>query len=206
MEQNHSKASRPKTIRTLRIAIVSAAVVLGLLVLFETNRQPRTDDAEVLATFIGIAPQVEGPIARLSVRDNQFVKKGGLLFEIDDRPYRYALERAQSEQAALEGQIADERRTIAALQSAVLVAEANSKSAEADILRSQAAVEGAKADVATAEQGINRAAAEWTYANNNLHRIEPLLARQFVTVDQVDQAKTLEVAKAEALNHARSEL
>ena len=194
-----------KTIRTLRIAIVSAAIALGLIVVFQTNRQPRTDDAEVLANFIGIAPQVEGPIVRLNVRDNQFVKKGGLLFEIDDRPYRYALERAQSEQAALEGQIADERRTIAALQSAVLVAEANSKSAEADILRSQAAVEGAKADVATAEQGMNRAAAEWTYANNNLHRIEPLLARQFVTVDQVDQAKTLEVAKAEALKQARSE-
>jgi len=194
-----------KTIRTLRIAIVSAAIALGLLVIFQTNRQPRTDDAEVLANFIGIAPQVEGPIVRLNVRDNQFVKKGELLFEIDDRPFRYALERAQSEQAALEGQIADERRTIAAQQSAVLVAEANSKSAEADILRSQAAVEGAKADVATAEQGMNRAAAEWTYVNNNLHRIEPLLARQFVTVDQVDQAKTLEVAKAEALKQARSE-
>src|SRR6267143_1938579 len=94
MEPNQSQDYRPKTIRTLRIAIVSAAVALGLVVLFETNRQPRTDDAEVLANFIGIAPQVEGPIARLSVRDNQFVKKGELLFEIDDRPFRYALERA----------------------------------------------------------------------------------------------------------------
>jgi len=106
MEPNQSQDSRLKTIRTLRIAIASTAVALGLVVLFETNRQPRTDDAEVLANFIGIAPQVEGPIARLSVRDNQFVKKGELLFEIDDRPFRYALERAQSEQAALEGQIA----------------------------------------------------------------------------------------------------
>src|SRR6266478_3818770 len=125
MEPNQSQDYRPKTIRTLRIAIVSAAVALGLIVVFQTNRQPRTDDAEVLANFIGIAPQVEGPIVRLNVRDNQFVKKGGLLFEIDDRPYRYALERAQSEQAALEGQIADERRTIAALVSAVSVAQAN---------------------------------------------------------------------------------
>jgi membrane fusion protein, multidrug efflux system len=78
----------PTTIRKLRIAIVSAAVALGLLALFQTNRQPRTNDAVVLANFIGIAPQVEGPIARLNVRDNQFVKKGELLFEIDDRPYR----------------------------------------------------------------------------------------------------------------------
>src|ERR1700730_13959673 len=117
MEIEKSPHPRGKTIRNLRIAIVSAAVVLGLVVLFETNRQPRTDDAEVLANFSGIAPQVEGPIARLNVRDNQFVKKGELLFEIDERPYRYALERTQSEQAALGEQIADDRRRIAALVS-----------------------------------------------------------------------------------------
>jgi multidrug efflux system membrane fusion protein len=206
MEPNQSQDYRPKTIRTLRIAIVSAAVALGLVVLFETNRQPRTDDAEVLANFIGIAPQVEGPIARLSVLDNQFVKKGELLFEIDDRPFRYALERAQSEQAALEGQIADDRRAIAAQQSAVFVAKASHKSAEADLLHWQAMVEGATADVANAEQGVNRSKAEWAYADNNLHRIEPLLVKKFVTVDQVDQAKTLEAARAEALKQAGSEL
>jgi multidrug efflux system membrane fusion protein len=206
VEPNQSQDYRPKIIRTLRIAIVSAAVALGLVVLFETNRQPRTDDAEVLANFIGIAPQVEGPIARLSVRDNQFVKKGELLFEIDDRPFRYALERAQSEQAALEGQIADDRRAIAAQQSAVFVAKASHKSAEADLLHWQAMVEGATADVANAEQGVNRSKAEWAYADNNLHRIEPLLVKKFVTVDQVDQAKTLEAARAEALKQAGSEL
>jgi membrane fusion protein, multidrug efflux system len=205
MELEQSQDSRPKTIRKLRIAIVSAAVALGLAVLFETNRQPRTDDAEVVANFIGIAPQVEGPIIRLSVRDNQFVKKGELIFEIDDRPFRYELERAKSEQAALEGQIADDRRTIAAQQSAVAVAGANRKSAEADLLHWQAAVEAARANVTNAEQGVKRAKAEWAYADNNLHRIEPLLVKKFVTVDQVDQAKTLEAARAEVLNQTRSE-
>src|SRR5882724_7862698 len=141
MELQKSPNPRGKTIRNLRIAIVSAAVVLGLVALFETNRQPRTDDAEVVANFIGIAPQVEGPIARLNVRDNQFVKKGELLFEIDERPYRYALERAQSEQAALEGQIEDERRKIAALVSGVSVAQANIQGSQADINRWAAAVD-----------------------------------------------------------------
>src|SRR5881409_3479960 len=154
-----------KTIRTLRIAIISAAIALGLIVVFQTNRQPRTDDAEVLANFIGIAPQVEGPIVRLNVRDNQFVKKGDLLFEIDDRPYSYALERALSEQAALEGQIADETRRIAALKSAVSVAESNIRSAEVEVV--------------TAEQGVSRAQAEWVYASNNLQRLQPLLVKQF---------------------------
>src|SRR5258707_786281 len=113
--------------------IVLAAIVLGLIVLYHANHYPRTDDAEVLANFIGIAPQVEGRIIRLNVRDNQFVPHGGLLFEIDSRPFQYALERALSEQAALEGQIEDERRRIAALVSAVSVSQANIQSAQADV-------------------------------------------------------------------------
>src|SRR5215467_10242511 len=185
--------------------IVIAAIALGLLVLYLWNYHPRTDDAEVLANFIGMAPQVEGRIIRLNVRDNQFVKQGELLFEIDTRPFQYALQRALSEQAALEGQIEDERRRIAALVSAVSVAKANIHSSQADVDRWAAAVEQARADVANAEQGVIRARAEWSYANNNLHRIEPLLEKQFVTADQVDRARSTEVSLAEALKQANSQ-
>jgi len=143
---------------------------------------------------------------RLNVRDNQFVKRGELLYEIDERPYEYALERALSEQAALEGQIVDEQRRIAALVSAVSVSQANIHSAKADMARWAAAVEQARADVANSEQGVNRARAEWTYASNNFHRLEPLLSKQFVTVDQVDRARTSEIAQSEALKQAESQL
>jgi len=192
--------------RWISVGIVMAAVALGLVVLYHINYYPRTDDAEVLANFIGIAPQVEGPILRLSVHDNQFVKQGELLFEIDERPYQYALERAISDQAALEGQISDERRRIAALVSAVSVSQANIGSAQADVMRWAAAVDQARADVANAEEGVSRAKAEWTYSSNNLHRLEPLLEKQFVTVDQVDRARTSEVAQADALKQAESQL
>jgi len=192
--------------RVLSVLIVIGAVALGLVVFHHADYYPRTDDSEILANFIGIAPQVEGPLIRLSVHDNEFVKKGNLLFEIDDRPYRYMLEKAISDQATLEGQISDERRKIAALVSAVSVSEANIHSAVADVSRWAAAVDQAKADVAAAEQAVSRAKAEWTYANNSLHRIEPLLVKQFVTVDQVDRARTSEVAEAQALKQAESQL
>ena len=176
----------------LSIGIVSGAVLLGLIVFYRQNYHPRTDDAEVFANFIGIAPQVDGPLVRLNVRDNQFVKKGDLLYEVDERPYEYALERAVSEQGALEGQISDERRKIAALVSAVSVSQANIHSAEAD--------------VASSERAVDRQRAEWTYASNNLHRLQPLLSKQFVTVDQIDRAKTSEIAESEALRQAESRL
>jgi membrane fusion protein, multidrug efflux system len=206
MNSDTSATSHKTLSRWVSIAIVSVTVLLGLVVLYYTTHHPRTHDAEVFANFIGIAPQVEGPIIRLNVHDNQFVKKGDLLFEIDQRPYAYALERALSEQDSLEGQISDESRRIAALESAVSVSQANIYSSEADVSRWEAAIDQAKADVANAEQGVNRVKAEWTYANNNLHRLEPLLAKQFVTVDQVDRARTSEMAQAETLRQAESQL
>src|SRR5271154_7458856 len=206
MHTETSKKSRQMLSRLLSAGIVIAAAVLGLIVLHSTNYCPRTDDAEIFANFIGIAPQVEGRITRLNMRDNQFAKQGELLFEIDDRPYQYALERALSEQAALEGQITDEGRRIAALVSGVSVSQANIQGSQADLTRWAASVDQARADVANAEQGVNRAKAEWAYANNNLHRLEPLLEKQFVTVDQVDRARTSEVAQGEALKQAASQL
>ena len=206
MDSNTTANSAQRLGRFISIGVVICALILGIIVLYRVNYNPRTDDAEVFANFIGIAPQVEGPITRLNVRDNQFVKKGELLYEIDERPYQYALEREISDQAALEGQISDESRKIAALVSAVSVSQANIQSSQADVTRSQAAVDQAQADVANAEQGVERAKAEWAYSNNNLHRIEPLLVKQFVTVDQVDKARSSEITLSQAVKQAESQL
>jgi hypothetical protein len=62
--------------RILTVSIILGAIALGSLVVYHTNYSPRTDDSEILANFIGIAPQVEGPLVRLKVHDNQFVRQG----------------------------------------------------------------------------------------------------------------------------------
>jgi len=188
------------------IAIIAAAVISGLLLIAETNRYPRTDDAEVFANYIGIAPQVDGPITRLAVQDNAFIKQGDLLFEIDPRPYEYALQKASSDLNTLEGQIVDQRRTIASQVSAVGAARANTDSAAANVDRAAAAVNEAKANVASAKAGLDNANAELVYTTNNYHRIEPLLARQFVTVDQVDLARTAVTSKQQAVSQQRAQL
>jgi multidrug efflux system membrane fusion protein len=203
---NDNPAPAPSTIRGLRIAIVAAAVITGLLVIYVENYYPRTDTAVVFANYIGMAPQVDGPITHFSVHENQSVKAGELLFEIDDRPYRYAVENALSEQQTLEGKIRDTSRTISSQQSGVSASEANISSAQADLNRYAAAIDQARADVANAEQGVEAAKARWAYANNNFHRLEPLLAKQFVTANDIDRARTDEIAQAQALKQAESQL
>jgi multidrug efflux system membrane fusion protein len=192
--------------RIVSISIIAGALITGLLVVGETNKYPRTDDAEVFANFIGIAPQVDGPITQLAVQDNAFIKQGELLFQIDPRPYEYTLEKTRSDLATLEGQIVDQRRTIASQVSAVGAAQANTDSAAANVDRAAAAVNEAKANVATAQAALDSANAELLYQTNNFHRIEPLLAKQFVTVDQVDQVRTAVTARQQAVQQQRSQL
>jgi membrane fusion protein, multidrug efflux system len=192
--------------RSISISIVAGAAIVGLLVVRQVTAYPRTDDAEVFANYIGMAPLVNGPVTHLYVADNQQVKQGDPLFDIDDRPYAYALAHAKSDRDALAGEINDERRIIAGKSSGVDVAKAAATSAEAGLAHAAAAVEQAKADVANAQAFVERSNAELAYASNNLHRIEPLLTKQFVTVDQVDQARTLQIAQTQASNQARSQL
>jgi multidrug efflux system membrane fusion protein len=192
--------------RAISIGVIVCTAITAMLVIFETTANPRTDDAEVFANYIGMAPLVNGPVMRLYVSDNELVKAGAPLFDVDERPYAYALARAHSDQRALQGQIGDESRLIAGKSSGVDVAKANVLTAEAGVAHADAAVEEAKADVASARAAVERSNAELKYASDNLQRIEPLLARQFVTVDQVDQARTLQVSRTQAANEAQSQL
>jgi multidrug efflux system membrane fusion protein len=204
--QSETPIDRKRLGKIVSAASVAAALITGLLVVNETTKYPRTNDAEVFANFIGIAPQVDGPILTLPVQDNEFIKQGGLLFEIDPRPYEYALQRAHSDQATLEGQIVDQTRTIASQQSAVGAAQAFTQSAAANVDRAASAVNEAQANVAAAKAELDRAQAELLYTSNNFHRIEPLLAKQFVTVDQVDQARTAVTSHQQVVDQARSQV
>ena len=153
--------SRPIFGRFLGILIFASAVVLALLVVRRFRVDPQTDDAEVFANLIGIAPEVEGRVIQINVKDNQFVRKGELLFQIDPVPYRYALETARSQQAALEGQIRDLQRTIGAQTSAIEVARANSNSARAKTASADAAIDAARAGVDAAKAELSRQQADY---------------------------------------------
>ena len=186
--------------------IVAIAIIVTAIAVLHATRDPRTDDAEVFANYIGLAPQVDGPIVTLAVRDNQYVKKGDLLFAIDDSPYQYALQKALSQQATLEGQIVDKERTIASQKSAVRAATAEVRSTGASSATSKSTIDESQASVSDAQAALRRAKADLQYAINNLHRLEPLLAEQYVTVDQVDQARTLVETRTRAVEQMAAEL
>jgi multidrug efflux system membrane fusion protein len=76
MTQEPEIVSRKRVGRAIRIGVVIAAAVTLLLVVLDTDRHPRTDDASVRANFIEIAPEVSGRLVKLPVR-GQCIRKAG---------------------------------------------------------------------------------------------------------------------------------
>ena len=177
-----SKKLKPLAGVTIGLGILVLAFILSLAAWNFNEQHPRTDDAVARANQIGIAPRVSGPIIELRVQDNQFVKSGDLLFEIDPADFKLSVDRARSALAAL-----DEQIEVAKTQDAQL-----------------------KFQVKAAEAAVRQATAQRDQAADTLHRLEPLLPKAYATPDQVDQARTklssleAEVAQAnEKLNQAR---
>jgi multidrug efflux system membrane fusion protein len=190
METTTEIANRRRIGRRVLIGVVTAAAVALLWVVYLVDRSPRTDDASVWANYIEIAPEVSGRLVELPIKDNAFIKKGDLLFVIDPRPYEYALQQALSDQRALEEQIVDQRRRIAAQNSAVQAAGAAVSLSKTGIRTAGSSIDAAHAAVTRAQAAATAAEAQFRLATNNYHRIEPLLQKQYVTVEQVDQANT----------------
>jgi len=181
----------------ISMAMLMVAAALLLSVFWKTSRHPRTEDASVRANYIQFAPEVTGRLVTIPIADNAFVRAGTLLFAIDQRPYQYVLDQALSDQQLLEEQITDTQRRIAAENSAVEAARASVVGSKTQTLTVSSAVQVSNAAVKRAKASLESSAAQRTLALNNLHRIEPLLAKQYVTPEQVDDART----KAQVAEH-----
>jgi multidrug efflux system membrane fusion protein len=183
--------------RLIGIGIIGAAAIAVAVTLLQWATRPQTDDATVRANFVGIAPQVNGHIVELHVRDNQQVKEGDLLFLIDPRPYEIALERARATLALT-------RKEVDGLKNGAATAVAGVSRAEAQLNASAAEVKNREMGPVVADAEIARLEAQFQHADDHLKRLEPLLPQQFVTEDRVEEARTQRATALAALNEARA--
>ncbi|HEY5953204.1 MAG TPA: efflux RND transporter periplasmic adaptor subunit, partial [Terrimicrobiaceae bacterium] len=100
------KISRPHLVT---FAMVALAVIAALILYGRYSTRPWTRDGQVRANVVGIAPRVAGPIIQIPIKDNQQVKKGDLLFEIDPSTFQATVNNAaaklrQSQAAEVQAQ------------------------------------------------------------------------------------------------------
>ncbi|MGH9732450.1 MAG: biotin/lipoyl-binding protein, partial [Candidatus Acidiferrales bacterium] len=94
-DRKPSALRNPRVRRALLIAGVVVAIITILLWFYYRNRES-TDDAQVNAHIIPIAPRISGSVIDILVKDNQTVKKGGVLVRLDPRDFQAKLDDAKA--------------------------------------------------------------------------------------------------------------
>lgn len=192
---------RPALRRGLAGGVV-VLVVLAVLAWWYYSGRESTDDAQVDGHIVPVSSRVGGTVAAVKVDDNQFVKAGTVLVEVDQRDYRVALQRA-------EGDYADAQAALLAAQAGVPITSTTTASqmtsAGANVGRAEAGAEAANRDIqaaqarqAAAQARLREANANATKANRDLDRMKQLISKDEVSQQQYDAA----VAAAEAANAA----
>jgi RND family efflux transporter MFP subunit len=141
----------------ITLVVLALALAAAYVLYHRYSVRPWTRDAQVRANIVGIAPRVYGPIVHIPIRDNQPVKKGDLLFEIDPSTYQAAVDNAsakvqQAEAQALEAQQNFARQ--AELYKKNVVGEQDYQNAQDEYYSARANVVAAKADLDTAQLNL----------------------------------------------------
>jgi membrane fusion protein, multidrug efflux system len=189
--------------------IILLAAVLGLYLYFH-NREG-TDDAQVDGHITPIAAKIYGRVAKVQVKDNQAVKAGQVLVQLDPADYQAALDQAKGALALAEGEArsagVDVPRTSEDTASGTSSAQAQLAGAQAELMRAQATYEQAQtADLAFAQANIEKSRANALLAQADLARYLPLMEKGEISKQQYDAAKANADATASALNADQQKL
>jgi membrane fusion protein, multidrug efflux system len=193
----------PKLRRSLMLGtVVLVAIATGLLLYFH-NRES-TDDAQVDVHITPIASKIYGRVASVLVDDNQPVKAGQVIVQIDAADYQAAVDQAKAALALAEDEArsagVDVPRTSETVASGTSTADAQLAGAHADLMRAQATYDEAQtADLAVAEANIARSRANAQLAKADLDRYRPLMEKGEISKQQYDAAKANADATASAL-------
>lgn len=188
-----------------------AFAVLGALLLvvlggvgayaYFTAGQQETDDAIVEADVVPVTARVSGVVAELAVHDNQVVKKGDVLLQLDDADLQVRLAQAQADLQTAEAQAAGARAQLLVVDA---TARGQLEGARAQVSTSASSVQAADAQIAAAQAALARAQAEVDKADRDLVRAKELVAVDAIARQQLDGAQLASDAARAALRQAQA--
>jgi membrane fusion protein, multidrug efflux system len=179
-----SFASKPHA-KIILIVVILVLLVGGFLAYEYFQTYESTDDAEVDGHLMPLSARISGYVIKVNVDDNQEVKAGTVLAEIDPKDYQVALDQAKAE-------LADAQASAQALNINVPI---TSVSTESQVSVSEADVENSHAGIAVAEDQLDAAKAQLAQAQandvkaqNDLIRYKQLVDKQEISQQLYDQA------------------
>src|ERR1700722_3624961 len=85
--------------------LIAAAVLLAAYFIYQNYRYEGTDDAYVQAHALMLAPRIGGVVVKVLVKENQKVKAGEVLAQLDDEDYSTSYSQAVADQASVEADV-----------------------------------------------------------------------------------------------------
>lgn len=194
--------------RAKRLYLILGTVVVVLLLVYgafalANSGKEKTDDAQIAADIVSVAARIPGQIVAVHVTENQPVKAGTLIAELDPRDAQVKVAQAEGELETARAQAAEAeakmRITGATASGGFTAAQAAVESSRESVGAQASAVSEARAGVQRAEANAQKAAADWGRARD-------LGAKGDISKAQVDSARAANESAQADLASARARL
>jgi membrane fusion protein (multidrug efflux system) len=188
--------------KLILVLLVLAIVAAGAAVWWiRSEAYETTDDAQVDAHLSAISSRVAGTVTAVYVEENQFVKVGQPIADLDPRDYQNTLDQAQSQLLQAEAQVR-------AVDPNVPITETSNRasvsSTEADLATAEAALAAVERDYEAAQADLRQAEANSAKAQSDVARYQPLVAKDEVPREQYDQVVANAKAQAALVDSRRA--
>jgi len=190
-EKNEEKQSHP--VRNIVIAVVVLLLLVAAILFWLNSRHfESTDDATIDGHISGVAARVAGTVTGVYVDENQFVKEGQVLVDLDPRDYKVALDQARSQLRQAQAQSQAEQPNVPVT---VVTNQTNISTTGSSVIAAEAGVAAAQRTYESALAKVREVEANNVKAQADVARYRPLADKDEVPREQFDQV----VANAKAL-------
>jgi multidrug resistance efflux pump len=196
--------------------IILLAILAVLIKYWSLLTNPWTRNGQVQALVIEIAPRVSGPVIALAVRDNQHVRAGDLLFEIDQRTYLASHDQARAQLDQTGDSVLALTKQVDSARAGVEVARATIRQAKSAIAQVDATIVKNKAEYdrqlellpkkATSQKSVERAQAIHTISLEERKTAEAALVQSEANLIKAQAALAESLAKLGALGDANAQI
>lgn len=195
--------AKPKKAPKVMLALLSVAALIGVVVWLLGRGKESTDDAQVEGHVVTVSVRTPGQVAKVLITDNQTVKEGDVLVELDLDELKARLAVAKADRLAAEASLAlaraqldlTERTTTASLRQA----RGGVSQATSGVASSKAQLDQAQADLATAESRRQ-------LADKELNRVRELFSKGSVSQAELDARQATADQANAGLDQARARL
>jgi len=197
-----TEITQPKSSRKgIIVVVLVVLVVVAVAVWWHSTFSEDTDDAQVNGHLIQVSSRIAGQVIKVDVEENQVVKAGDTIAELDPKDFDVAVENA-------EAALAIARANAAAANVNVPLTSINTgstlRSSDADVSGAHAGVQQAQQQLAGATATVAQAQANLTKADADLARYKPLVEKDVISKQQWDAAVAADDGAKAALANAQA--